>query len=68
MSLMRSAGSHAAGWTSRIPQLPPCDARNGCFFPSWSMVPPEPALPNVWPSTTHMSTPSMTSTRGTLSS
>jgi len=59
---------NAAGWTSPIPHPPPWESVKGCFLPSWSIVPPEPALPNVLPSMTHMSMPSMRSTWGTLSS
>ena len=64
----RSLGSHAAGCTSSMPHVPPWESAKGCLWPSWSMVPPEPALPKAWPSMTHMSIPSMRSTWGTRSS
>src|SRR5215469_185838 len=64
----RSVASQAAGCTSPMPHDPPWESLNGCLRPSWSIVPPEPALPNVLPSMTHMSWPPIRSTWGTLSS
>ena len=42
-----------------MPHEPPCDSMNGCFLPSRSTVPPEPALPKRLPSMTHVSIPSI---------
>jgi len=64
----------AAPWGPRrrvhVPDAPRATLRvlERVLVPSWSTVPPDPALPNVLPSMTHMSIPSMCSTWGTLSS